>query len=118
MSNWIDRAKQAYQDRLEQIDAQNKAQTARLIKAASGFLGEEITPIDVSIPGRITVDENGKWMIFQFADTEEQSLQVIHECSMCGKESSIPVDSMADLGYYLAVGNPDHDKVCANQQKA
>jgi len=117
MSNWIDRANAAYQERLERIEAQNKDQTGRLIKLTSDFLGAEVVPIDVSIPGRITVDEGGKWIIFEFADPEETVLAVVFECSFCGGDYPVPINTMEDLGIYLNEGHPEHKKVCRNQQK-
>jgi hypothetical protein len=117
MSNWIERANKAYQEKLERIDAQNKALTARLIKATSAFLETEIVPVDVSVPGRITIEEGNQWIRFEFENEEEKSLCVVFECLMCGGDFPVPVNNMEDLGYYLNEGFPEHKTVCRNQQK-
>lgn len=117
MSNWIDRANQAYSERLERDEAANKDRTARLIKLTSEFLGEEVIPLDISVPGRITVDEGGRWTIFEFADAEENSLAVVFECTFCGGDFPVRLYSIEDLGFFLNEGHPEHKKVCRNQQK-
>jgi hypothetical protein len=116
MTNWLDRANAAYQERLAREAAEAKAKTQRLVDQVSKFLGEQVDPAGASIPGRVTVKAGDNSLNFAFADDDERVIAVIYECSFCGGEFPVKMDSMEDLGLYLHEEYPMHKAVCRNQK--
>jgi hypothetical protein len=118
MTNWLERANAAYQERLAREDADNRARTKRLADQVSRFLGEDLDPAAASILGRVTVQAGDKSVTFAFGDKDEKVLAVLYECLFCGGEFPVAMNTMEDLGLFLYEGYPQHNLICRNQQEA